>query len=102
MSEIYCPACGDENVSQQMIINQEKPKADLKQSLQYVMNYALMGISTARQFKLMAPPLSMLVGGLVGGVIGYAAYYLQQDQVISSSSQQVKYQCLTCGHDFYR
>lgn len=114
MPRIYCPMCGgDEIESSESHISNPNPslgqtllKPPIHSLMQYIVNYAAMGVSGARLIKGQRP-IVYVVGAFIGGAVGCAACilnYVQEQQpkpmLKEMAKTQTLYECLECGHHF--
>lgn len=114
MIRINCPMCGSDEteIIPQPIPNtatsQQKSfsKPPMQNLMQHVVNYAVMGASSARMIKGQRP-IVYVIGSLIGGVIGCAVCFLNHvhehapDPMLKQSPKpQTLYQCLECNHHF--
>lgn len=110
MTCMYCPECGSEQLQCiPQVISTESRTAlagiNAQQIMQYVVSYALMGATTAKQLRGIRQPLILLVGTVIGGVVGCAVCYLNHHhgnlkEPVQQSSGEI-YQCMECGHTFH-
>lgn len=114
MSRIYCPMCGSDEIesSEPYISNpnppfgETLPKPPMHSLMQYVVNYAAMGVSGARLIKGQRP-IVYVVGAFIGGAVGCAVCFLnyvqeqQPNPTLKEMTQsQTLYECLECHHHF--
>lgn len=114
MFQINCPRCGSEKVQQfpepetHQAHHQPKnfPSPPMKDVMQYIVNYASLGISTVKMMRERRPVV-YVVGAVAGGIVGCAVCFLNYAQELNtelsvkeSLSPQTLYQCGQCGHHF--
>ncbi|PVZ86911.1 hypothetical protein C9426_14210 [Serratia sp. S1B] len=112
MFQINCPCCGSEKVQQfpEPEISQSHhqpnnfPSPPMKDVMQYVVNYASLGISTVKIMRGRRPVV-YVVGAVAGGIVGCAVCFLNYAQAFNtelseSPNPQTLYQCGQCGHHF--
>lgn len=114
MMRINCPMCGGDEteITSQQIPDstnfQQKPfsKPPMQNLMQYVVNYAVMGASSARLVKGQRP-LVYVIGTLIGGAIGCAACFLNhvheqapEPMLKQTPKPHTHYHCLECDHHF--
>lgn len=114
MSRIYCPMCASDEIeiaephlsNPNSSLGQTLFKPPMQSLMQYIVNYAAMGISGARLIKGQRP-MVYVVGAVIGGAVGCAACFLnyvqeqQPNPMLKETAQaQILYECLECGHHF--
>lgn len=114
MPRIYCPMCASDeiDIAEPHISNpnpslgQSLLKPPMQSLMQYIVNYAAMGISGARLIKGQRP-IVYVVGAVIGGAVGCAACFLnyvqeqQPNPILKETAQaEILYECLECGHHF--
>ena len=112
MPRIYCPMCGCDEIEiaaphiSNPSLGQTLLKPTMQSLMQYIVNYAAMGISGARLIKGQRPVV-YVVGAVIGGAVGCAACFLnyvqeqQPNPMLKETAQaQILYECLECGHHF--
>ena len=114
MPRIYCPMCGSDEIeiaaphisNPNPSLGQTLLKPPIHSLMQYIVNYAGMGISGARLIKGQRP-MVYVVGAVLGGAVGCAVCFLNYAQEQQPNSKlkgtaqaQILYECLECGHHF--
>ena len=114
MPRIYCPMCASDEIeiaephlsNPNSSLGQSLFKPPMQSLMQYIVNYAAMGISGARLIKGQRP-MVYVVGAVIGGAVGCAACFLnyvqeqQPNPILKETAQaQILYECLECGHHF--
>ena len=114
MPRIYCPMCASDEIeiaephlsNPSSSLGQTLLKPPMQSLMQYIVNYAAMGISGARLIKGQRP-MVYVVGAVIGGAVGCAACFLnyvqeqQPNPILKETAQaEILYECLECGHHF--
>lgn len=113
MPRIYCPMCASDAIeiaepylSTHQPSSQTLLKPPMHSLMQYIVNYAAMGMTGARLIKGQRP-IVYIVGAVIGGAVGCAACflnYVQEQQpnpmLKETTHSQILYECQECGHHF--